>query len=65
LKLGEDREQRLKFEVNQRKHVENLSWRNIGKDFLNLAQAYVNAVRTEETVNNISSATLSMSETID
>jgi glycosyltransferase involved in cell wall biosynthesis len=43
LALSSDREELLKFGSKQRERVEEFSWRRVGRDFTDLAYAYVDA----------------------
>jgi len=47
LALSGDREELLKFGVKQREHVEELSWKRVGRHFIDLAYAYVEAIDTD------------------
>ena len=61
LVLSGDREELLKFGAKQRDHVEELSWKRVGRHFIDLAHAYVDAVKTERMLSPTSSEAVSTS----
>jgi glycosyltransferase involved in cell wall biosynthesis len=52
LELSEDYQELVKFEGKQREYVEELSWRRVGRHFLDLAHAYVSTNQCTPTLSH-------------